>query len=87
LLVEALRHDEPLMRKMAAFSLGDMQSLWDDLPSPDLTSAIPHLERVLKNDPAPEARREAAEALWRICEHEVARYAEHRTTEGMENKS
>jgi len=72
LLVEVLQHDEPLMRKMAAFSLGDLQSLWDELPSPDLTSAIPHLERVLKNDPAPEVRRKAAEALWRICEHEVA---------------
>ena len=40
--------------------------------APNPISAVPYLEEILKTDPATEVRREAAEALWHICEQEAA---------------
>ena len=70
LLVEALRHGDPLIRKMAAFALGQLG--WPEDSSLDLEAAIPHLEEALKTDADPEVRRQAAEALVAICEHQAA---------------
>jgi HEAT repeat protein len=69
-LVDALRHGDPLIRKMAALAIGDLRSPIDN--SLDLTSVIPHLEKALKTDADPEVRRQAAESLWDICEHPAA---------------
>jgi len=64
LLIDALAHDDPVIRRTAAHALGQLRSPVDD--SLDLKAAIPHLERTLETDPDPLARLNAAEALWFI---------------------
>jgi HEAT repeat protein len=70
LLIEALRHNDPLIRNMAAFALGQLG--WPEDGSLNLEAAIPHLEEALKADADPEVRMQAAESLWFICEHQAA---------------
>ena len=71
-LIQALGHSDPVIRKMAAFALGEMRSPLDAPPDPNLTLAVPHLEHVLASDPDPKVRMQAAEALWFLCESRAA---------------
>ncbi len=64
LLIDALTHDDPVIRRTAAHALGQLRSPVDN--SLDLEAAVPHLERMLETDPDPLARLNAAEALWFI---------------------
>jgi len=63
-LVDALTHDDPIIRRAAAHALGQLRSPFDDRL--DLEAAVPHLERMLETDTDPLARLNAAEALWFI---------------------
>jgi HEAT repeat protein len=69
-LVEAMTHDDPLIRKTAAVALGSLG--WPRDGSLDVEAAVPKLREVLNGDPDPTVRMESAEALWQICEHEAA---------------
>ena len=62
LLIQALRHGEPQIRRMAAFALGQLG--WSRDSSLGLEGAVPHLEQVLKADADSDVRQQAAEALW-----------------------
>jgi len=64
LLIEALTHDDPVIRRTAAHALGQLRSPVDD--SLDLKAAVPHLERMLETDTDPLARLNAAEPVWFI---------------------
>lgn len=64
LLIEALTHDDPIIRRTAADALGQLRSLVDR--SLDLQPAVPHLERMTETDPDPVARLNAAEAIWNV---------------------
>jgi HEAT repeat protein len=63
-LVEALNHEDSLIRRMAVCVLGCLHS---PCGGPfDLAPAIPRLERMLQTDPDSLARLYAAEAIWTI---------------------
>lgn len=64
LLIEALRHDDPIIRRAAAEALVLLKSPLDD--GMDLQLAVPHLERMLKTDTDPLVRLHAAEAIWNV---------------------
>ncbi len=72
-LIAALGHVDPVIRKVAAFALGEMKSPFGS--SLDPTSAVPHLEYVLSVDADPNVRTQAAEALWYLTESKAAVHA------------
>jgi len=63
-LVEAIIHDDPVIRRTAALALGQLRSPFDDRLV--LEAAVPHLEEMLETDPDPLVRLNAAEAIWFI---------------------
>ena len=67
LLIEALTHDDPLIRRTAAETLGQLKSPFEDRV--DLQPAVPHLEAMIATDPDPLVRLHAAEALWIITKN------------------
>ncbi len=69
-LIHALSHSDPVLRKMAAFALGEMRSPFGS--SLDPAPAVPYLEHVLATDADPNVRRQAAESLWFLCESRKA---------------
>ena len=69
-LIKALTHADPVIRKMAAFALGELRSPFGD--SPDLSPAVPHLEQLLDTDADPHVRMQAAESLWYLTESKKA---------------
>ena len=72
-LIAALGHVDPVIRKVAAFALGEMRSPFGETLDP--TPAVPHLEHVLAADTDPNVRRQAAESLWYLCESKKAVHA------------
>lgn len=64
LLIEALNHDDPVIRRTAAEAIGLLRLPLDN--GPNLQPAIPHLERTLETDTDPLVRLHAAEAIWSI---------------------
>lgn len=64
LLIEALVHDDPTIRRAAAQALGQLRSPVDN--GLDLQPAVPHLESMIQTDTDPLARLHAAEAIWNI---------------------
>ena len=64
LLIEALTHDDPIIRRTAAETLGQLRFPVDN--GLDLQPAIPHLETMMATDPDTLIRLHAAEALWII---------------------
>ena len=64
LLVEALTHDDPVIRRAAAYALGQLRSRVEDRV--DLRPAVPHLERMIETDTDTLAQLNAAEAIWHI---------------------
>jgi len=64
LLIEALRHDDRIIRRAAAETIGLLRSPLDD--GLDLRPAIPQLERTLETDTDPMVWLHAAEAIWHI---------------------
>jgi HEAT repeat protein len=64
LLIEALRHDDPVVRRTAVDALGQLRSSFGH--GLDLQAAVPHLEAMLGSDTDTLARLNAAEAIWQI---------------------
>jgi HEAT repeat protein len=64
LLIEALTHDDPLIRRTAAATLGQLKSPIEDRV--DLQPAIPHLETMMASDRDTLIRLHAAESIWII---------------------
>lgn len=64
LLVEALTHDDSLIRRTAAETLGQLKSPFEDRV--DLQPAVPHLEAMMASDPDTLVRLHAAESIWNI---------------------
>ena len=60
LLIEALTHDDPIIRRTAAETLGQLRFPVDN--GLDLQPAIPHLETMMASDPDTLVRLHAAEA-------------------------
>ncbi|MHB8971280.1 MAG: HEAT repeat domain-containing protein [Pirellulaceae bacterium] len=67
LLIEALAHDDPIIRRTAAETLGQLRFLVDS--GLDLQPAVPHLEAMIATDPNPLARLHAGEAAWIITKN------------------
>ncbi|MHB8954471.1 MAG: HEAT repeat domain-containing protein [Pirellulaceae bacterium] len=63
-LIEALTHDDPVIRRTAAETLGQLKSPFEDRV--DLQPAVPHLETMMASDPDTLIRLHAAEAIWII---------------------
>ena len=64
LLIEALTHDDPIIRRTAAETLGQLRYPVDH--SLNLQPAIPHLETMMASDPDTLIRLHGAEAHWII---------------------
>ena len=64
LLIEALTHDDPLIRRTAAETLGQLRFPVDTVWI--CSQPIPHLETMIASDPNTLVRLHGAEALWII---------------------
>ncbi|MHB0960051.1 MAG: HEAT repeat domain-containing protein [Pirellulaceae bacterium] len=64
LLIEALTHDDPVIRRTAAETLGQLRSPGENRL--DLQPAILHLEKMIESDADALVRLHAAEAIWNI---------------------
>jgi HEAT repeat protein len=62
--INAFWHDEPVVRRMAAYAIG-LHNAADDATSAD-KQAVPHLEWMLHADPDPLSRMYPAKAVWQI---------------------
>ena len=67
LLIEALTHDDPIIRRTAAETLGQLRFPVDD--GLDLQPAVPHLETMMASDPDTLVRLHGAEAIWIITKN------------------
>jgi HEAT repeat protein len=67
LLIEALTHDDPSIRRTAAETLGQLRFPVDR--GLDLQPAVPHLEAMMASDPDTLIRLHGAEALWIITKN------------------
>ena len=64
MLIGALTHDDPIIRRAAAAALGQLKSPVGN--HVDLLPAVPHLERMTETDTDPLARLHAALAIWNL---------------------
>jgi HEAT repeat protein len=67
LLIEALTHDDLVIRGAAAETLGQLRFPVDS--GLDLQPAVPYLEAMMTSDPNPLVRLHAAEAIWIITKN------------------
>ena len=67
LLIEALTHDDPIIRRTAAETLGQLRFPVDN--GLNLQPAVPHLEAMMASDPDTLIRLHAAEAIWIITKN------------------
>ncbi len=67
LLIEALTHDDPVIRRTAAETLGQLRYPVDH--GLDLQPAVPHLETMMASDPDTLIRLHGAEAIWIITKN------------------